>query len=106
MLVTLFLCLYSISQLFEAWSNSLWPVFPRKIKIFFSKDNLCLNICDNGGGISNEVNDNIFEARFTTKEKGSGMGLYLSKTIMERLGGDISVMNKGYGVKFSLKFKG
>ena len=35
MLVTLTLCLYSISQILEARISSSFPVFPRKIKIFF-----------------------------------------------------------------------
>ena len=35
LLVTLILCLYLISHLFEAWSNSIFPVFPKKRKIFF-----------------------------------------------------------------------
>jgi YesN/AraC family two-component response regulator len=74
--------------------------------LFNSIDGVVLEICDNAGGIEEDLIDSIFESNFTTKKGGTGMGLYLSKTIMERLGGDISVMNKGYGVKFSLKFKG
>jgi C4-dicarboxylate-specific signal transduction histidine kinase len=79
----------------------------RKINFNITKrgDKVVLDICDNGGGISNEVIDNIFEARFTTKEKGSGMGLYLSKMIINKIDGEIIAENIKNGAKFSIYLK-
>ncbi|WP_457626484.1 ATP-binding protein [Persephonella sp.] len=64
-------------------------------------------IRDNGGGIPEEIADRIFEPYFTTKEEGhgTGMGLYMSKQIIERMGGEIYFKNVEDGVEFIIKIK-
>ncbi|MDA3953754.1 MAG: ATP-binding protein [Bacteroidales bacterium] len=57
-------------------------------------DRVLIKISDNGKGISPEVLDNIFIPFFTTKEKGSGIGLSLSRQIMHLHGGNVSVKSK------------
>jgi len=73
----------------------------RQIKIY-NKNNL-LFIEDNAGGIKEEYIDKIFDENFTTKSSGTGKGLYLSKLIMERINGTISVKNIENGARFILK---
>jgi PAS domain S-box-containing protein len=58
---------------------------------------------DTGSGIPESMLGKIFEPLFTTKAKGIGLGLAMSKNIMERHGGDIGVRsNEGKGTTFTL----
>jgi len=64
-----------------------------------------IKVKDNGPGISTEVLDNIFIPFFTTKEKGSGIGLSLSRQIMLLHGGNISVKSEpSIETVFTLQF--
>ena len=64
-----------------------------------------LTVTDNGCGILPEVLDKIFVPFFTTKPKGSGIGLSLCKQIVNNHGGSISVSSEtNKGTSFVLKF--
>jgi signal transduction histidine kinase len=64
-----------------------------------------LEIKDNGKGIAPELIDQIFIPFFTTKEKGSGIGLSLSRQIMHLHGGSISIKSTpGVETIFTLQF--
>ena len=65
-----------------------------------------VEISDTGSGISQGAERRIFEPFYSTKgEKGSGLGLYITKQLVERNGGKISVKSKpGQGTKFTLVF--
>ena len=54
-----------------------------------------LTVSDNGPGISHELVDQIFQPRVSTKAAGRGMGLFISKKIVEAIGGTISVCSPG-----------
>ena len=64
-----------------------------------------LKVHDNGGGIKGDVKDKIFEPYFTTKHasRGTGIGLYMSKLIIDKFKGVIEVMNENGGASFILK---
>jgi len=58
------------------------------------KDNLVvLEFIDNGVGIPDKDLDKVFEPLFTTKQKGTGLGLASCKNIIEQHQGKISVKN-------------
>ena len=62
-----------------------------------------LTVADNGPGISQNVLRNLFQPFFTTKEKGTGLGLATSKNIIEGAGGRIEVRSyEGKGSSFSI----
>ena len=67
--------------------------------------NTFITVTDNGQGINGEIIDQIFIPFFSTKEKGSGIGLSLSRQIMQTHKGTISVESKkDVGSTFTLKF--
>jgi PAS domain S-box-containing protein len=60
-----------------------------------------VSISDTGPGIFEETRDRIFEAFVSTKQKGLGMGLAISRTIVESHGGSLSFTpNSDYGSTF------
>jgi two-component system nitrogen regulation sensor histidine kinase NtrY len=68
-------------------------------------NNLTIQVKDNGKGISPEVLDDIFVPFFTTKNNGSGIGLSLSRQIMQMHTGTIKVQSEvGKGSTFRLVF--
>lgn len=71
------------------------------IETFKEGDHLIISIKDNAGGIPNEIKERVFESRFTTKEegKGTGIGLYMSRQVINSLGGVLTVENVAYPFK-------
>ncbi|QEC52634.1 histidine kinase/DNA gyrase B/HSP90-like ATPase [Anseongella ginsenosidimutans] len=68
------------------------------LKAFRNQQQVILEISDNGPGIEAEAMENIFIPFFTTKKKGSGIGLSLSRQIIQLHGGQLrahSVADKG-----------
>ncbi len=69
----------------------------------FVNDKDQIHISDNGGGISDEIMDRIFDPYFSTKtdKNGTGLGLYMSKTIAQQhLNGDLIAINNPDGAVF------
>lgn len=56
-------------------------------------EQVLLQVIDNGSGIPRDVLPRVFEERFSTKQpgQGSGLGLAVCKSLMERVGGQITI---------------
>lgn len=54
-------------------------------------DVMMLNVSDNGGGMSEAACARVFEEGYTTKPNGSGMGLFICKSLIEARGGTIEI---------------
>ena len=79
-----------------------------KVELTWSKINnvFQLSFKDDGSGIKDENIANIFDFGFTTSKRGSGIGLYHVKEIIEKLNGTITVNNKtSKGVEFIISFR-
>jgi C4-dicarboxylate-specific signal transduction histidine kinase len=64
-------------------------------------DKNSLTVADNAGGIKKDVMKRIYEPYFTTKESNSGIGLYMSKMIVEKnMGGKLLANNSNNGALF------
>ncbi len=79
----------------------------RVIRFEVLKDDIyvILKIKDTAGGIPKDVLKNIFKANFTTKPKGigTGIGLYMTKNIIEKIGGSIEAKNIESGAEFIIR---
>ncbi len=76
------------------------------IRAFAEDDKAVVTISDNAGGIPEPIIGKVFELYFSTRESGcgSGVGLYMSRNIIERnMGGTLSVANVGRGAQFRIE---
>ena len=65
------------------------------LKVVVDKNSVSIIIRDNGIGIEDTIKEKIFDPFFTTKTTGeaSGVGLYLSREIVQNHGGDIQMQS-------------
>jgi signal transduction histidine kinase len=71
-----------------------------------TRNNRCITkISDNGRGLTKEDVARLFEPYFTTKEKGTGLGLTNTQNIILAHNGSISVESElGKGTTFTISF--
>lgn len=64
-----------------------------------------ISVSDNGCGIAEDVQEKIFRPNFTTKSTGMGMGLAISKNIVESSAGTISFETSKKGTTFFVRLR-
>jgi signal transduction histidine kinase len=71
----------------------------KEIKITLSEENgeVTLSIADTGKGIAKDVQERLFTRGFTTRENGTGLGLYNCRSIVESHSGSILLQSDGAG---------
>jgi C4-dicarboxylate-specific signal transduction histidine kinase len=82
------------------------PEAERRLAIFtrVKGDHAVLGVADNGPGIPPERMEHLFDAFYTTKESGMGMGLAISQTIIDDHGGEIRAESEpGKGTLFQVR---
>ena len=118
---------YNSNELIRLYDNEMMQVILNILKnasdnfkekqikdpyIKISTEHRKISICDNGGGISRDIKEKIFDPYFSTKSEknGTGLGLYMSKTIVENHhNGILNIKNilksgKVTGVCFTIEF--
>ena len=65
-----------------------------EINLEQTETSIVVRISDNGNGVPKEIQDKMFVPNFTTKAQGMGLGLAISKNIIEQLGGNIRFETK------------
>lgn len=77
-----------------------------EVKVMLSdKSRPIISVRDNGNGIDEEALEKIFIPFFTTKKSGSGIGLSLSRQIMRKHQGTLTVKSKvDEGTEFQMRF--
>jgi two-component system nitrogen regulation sensor histidine kinase NtrY len=76
-----------------------------RIKTYKNHEKLCISVTDKGCGIETEEQEKIFIPFYSTKEKGSGIGLSLSRQIMQMHNSKIEVLSEvGTGTMVILVF--
>ncbi len=76
----------------------------RKVLVEITEENeeICISIEDSASGISEEILSRIFDPYFTTKSKGTGLGLVVAKNIVEAHKGRLEVSSNSRGTLFKI----
>jgi len=94
-------CVYDADKIEVVFDNLITNAFQSingngciTIRMIDLENDVIIEVEDSGPGVSNDIMFKIFEPLFTTKKKGTGLGLVSCKSIIEQHGGSISVKNK------------
>jgi signal transduction histidine kinase len=101
--------LYALNRVHRNLITNAFQATPPRgrvvIRSMRNHDEAVIEIADTGSGIPQERLGTIFDDYFTTKKQGLGLGLALSKKMVEQLGGTITVASQvGVGTTFTLRF--
>ncbi len=75
------------------------------IRSYVRDSSIIVEIRDNGEGIEESIRDRIFEPFFSTKPKGSGLGLVVTRQLISKYNGDIKIQSEnGNGTLVQISF--
>jgi len=109
-----------LESFIEGYTSSFYPVFVnlvdnsifwlervhgRKREIILSSNNDEWIISDTGPGISSGDRNNIFALNFSRRPGGRGMGLYISRQSLNKIGYELTLVDSLVGATFKLKPK-
>ncbi len=93
--------------LFNIYKNSAEAIRENGIirtSLYGKGDKIIIEIEDNGGGIAQDIIENVGKPFFTTKSGGSGLGIMICRTVMDAHGGEIHIENTKNGCLTKLIF--
>ena len=101
--------LYALNRIHRNLLTNAFQATPPQGRILIrtnrQNEQAIIEITDTGSGIPAERLGTIFDDYVTTKKQGLGLGLALSKKLVEQLGGTISVTSQvGVGTTFTMLF--
>jgi signal transduction histidine kinase len=73
------------------------------VRMQMADDRLDIAVEDSGPGLSAASQDQVFEAFYTTKPGGTGLGLAVTKAVLERMGATIEAANYSGGARFTIQ---
>lgn len=76
-----------------------------QIKISLSETEIFVDVSDNGPGLPASVKDTLFQPFATTKAKGHGLGLALSRNLAHKVGGNLELLPSTVGAAFRLTLR-
>ncbi len=77
------------------------------VDVTIEKENsiITVSVTNEGPTIPSDIVERIFEPYFTTSKSGSGLGLYLSRTVLNSIGGEVKLLRSENGLTtFQIKF--
>ena len=101
--------LFALNRVYRNLITNAFQATPPRgrvsVRTLRQNDQAIVEIADTGTGIPPERLETIFDDFVTTKRRGLGLGLAISKKVVEQLGGTISVASEvGVGSTFTLRF--
>ena len=73
------------------------------VRIQTADNHIDIAVEDSGPGLSAESQEQVFEAFYTTKPGGTGLGLAVTKTVLEKMGATIQASNHANGASFTIQ---
>lgn len=75
-----------------------------RLVVFAAADEVVVSVADSGAGIPEEIRDRVFDLHFTTKPAGTGIGLYVTRTLIQSQGGRVRLVETGAkGTHFEIR---
>ena len=101
--------LFALNRVYRNLLTNAFQATPPRgrviVRTLRQNDEAIIEIADTGCGIPPERLDTIFDDFVTTKRRGLGLGLAISKKVVDQLGGTIAVTSAvGLGSTFTLRF--
>jgi signal transduction histidine kinase len=75
-----------------------------EVHVFTASESVLIEVCDTGPGVPAEHQEHLFEAFYTTRGDGTGLGLAVSHELVHGMGGTITYRAGSPGAVFALNF--